>query len=166
MVINPRFFSFIYCKGLAKFLWSSVKIIRLPIYFIFVFQALESAWNEKKYRLMFVVNRSNYLILHTKSMTIVQDAYNRLHTCPQFQLLLWFSPSLLSSPFAKLCLLLYVTKSAKVKPSCAQIKLILFHGFLPPPCKRIVRYLTQYAKRSHCSIFYSTCKYPIQKHST
>src|SRR5687768_16382045 len=50
---------------------------------------------------------------------------------PQFQLRLWFSPSALFSPFASLCLSRKLTRSARVKPSCAVMKLTLAHGRRP-----------------------------------
>mmetsp|Transcript_58405 Transcript_58405/g.166248 ORF Transcript_58405/g.166248 Transcript_58405/m.166248 type:complete len:201 (+) Transcript_58405:958-1560(+) len=48
---------------------------------------------------------------------------------PQFQELLWSSP--LFSPLQRLCFSLYETRSYKVKPSCAVMKLMEWNGLLP-----------------------------------
>ena len=50
---------------------------------------------------------------------------------PQFHERLLLSPSRLSSPLAMLCLLLYVTRSFMVKPSCAVMKFTEATGLRP-----------------------------------
>src|SRR6185369_12542084 len=50
---------------------------------------------------------------------------------PQFQLLLSFAPSRLSSPFSSLCLLSYDTRSLSEKPSWQVMKLMLACGRRP-----------------------------------
>src|SRR5581483_9795697 len=52
-------------------------------------------------------------------------------SAPWFQERLSSVPSLLSSPFASLCLSLYETRSRNVKPSCAVTKLIDANGLRP-----------------------------------
>mmetsp|Transcript_21079 Transcript_21079/g.63115 ORF Transcript_21079/g.63115 Transcript_21079/m.63115 type:complete len:212 (+) Transcript_21079:768-1403(+) len=49
-------------------------------------------------------------------------------SAPQFQLKLSLQPSLLFSPLAWLCLLLYATRSYRLNPSCAMMKLMLWYG--------------------------------------
>ena len=50
---------------------------------------------------------------------------------PQFQDRLWLSPSMLSSPLASLRFSLYETRSLRVKPSCAVMKLTDAIGLRP-----------------------------------
>jgi len=67
---------------------------------------------------------------------LLTSSLSVLPSAPQFQLRLWLSPSLLFSPLASLCLSLKLTRSASVKPSWADTKLIEAVGFLLPLQRR------------------------------